>query len=113
MGASNTFPSNGFGCTKDLCPVMRCNSRCCYDGCNSYCLQNNNNKTTTTTTTRPWVSSDRNTMSRESYIYNPDYNYNYRDDDDFMVASVALSSHHLGGCLVLLFSICLSEILKI
>lgn len=30
-------PTGGFGCSENMCPVMRCNSRCCYDGCRSFC----------------------------------------------------------------------------
>ena len=30
-------PRPGFGCSENQCPVMRCNPRCCYDGCRSYC----------------------------------------------------------------------------
>lgn len=26
------------GCSENTCPMMKCNNRCCFDGCNSYCV---------------------------------------------------------------------------
>jgi len=85
-------PTGGFGCMENLCPVMRCNPRCCYDGCRSYCQAAKYEATND-----PWRA--------DSYSYNSydDFNYN-----PYVKAGATL--HHLRwvSWVTLLFSLAMA-----